>query len=92
MYPNGVDGHISVPDHNCDGAEDDADRGCGGHVEAGDKAEGRADGLAEGRAESRAEGELSKAMAIARNLKSMGIGVADIIKATGLTVDEVAKL
>ena len=55
-------------------------------------AEGRAEGLAEGRAEGRAEGELSKAMAIARNLKSMGIGVADIIKATGLTVDEVAKL
>ena len=56
------------------------------------KMEGRAEGLAEGRAEGRAEGELSKAMAIARNLKSMGIGVADIIKATGLTVDEVAKL
>ena len=46
----------------------------------------------EGRAEGRAEGEQSKAMAIARNLKSMGIGVADIIKATGLTEDEVTKL
>ena len=46
----------------------------------------------EGRAEGRAEGELAKAIAIAKNLKSMGFSVADIIKATGLTDDEVMKL
>ena len=46
----------------------------------------------EGRAEGRAEGEQSKAVAIAKNLKSMGFSVADIIKATGLTEDEVTKL
>ena len=52
------------------------------------KMEGRAEGCAEGRA----EGELAKAIAIAKNLKSMGFSVADIIKATGLTDDEVMKL
>ena len=46
----------------------------------------------EGRAEGRAEGELAKVIAIAKNLKSMGFSVADIIKATGLTEDEVTKL
>ena len=46
----------------------------------------------EGRAEGRAEGELAKAVAIAKNLKSMGFTMADIIKAMGLTEDEVAKL
>ena len=44
MYPNGVDGHIGIPDHNSDGAEDDANRGRGGHVKPGDKTERGADG------------------------------------------------
>ena len=43
----------------------------------------------EGRAEGRAEGEQTKALDIARNLKSMGLGVADIQKATGLSEEEI---
>ena len=42
---------------------------------------GRAEGLEEGRAEGRAEG----IMDIARNLKSMGLAIAEIQKATGLS-------
>jgi len=58
--------------------------------------EGRAEGLEKGRAEGleegRAEGELGKALDIARNLKSMGFSLADIVKATGLTEEEINKL
>lgn len=53
-------------------------------------------GLAEGRAEGiekgRAEGEQSKALDIARNLKTIGICNADIMKATGLTEEEINNL
>ena len=48
-------------------------------------AEGRAKGIAEGRAEGIAEGRAE----IARNLKGMGMSVADIVKATGLSEEEV---
>ena len=40
----------------------------------------------------RAEGEQSKAIDIAKNLKSMGFSIADIIKATGLSEDDIMKL
>jgi len=40
----------------------------------------------------RAEGELGKALDIARNLKSMGLNLADIVKATGLAEEEINKL
>ena len=53
---------------------------------------GRAEGLAEGLAEGRAEGEQTKALNIARNLKSMGLEVADIQKATGLSEEEILEL
>ena len=43
----------------------------------------------EGRAEGRAEGEQSKAIDIAKNLKSMGLSIADIMKATGLSEDDI---
>lgn len=46
----------------------------------------------EGRAEGRAEGEQSKAIDIAKNLKSMGFSIADIIKATGLSEDDITKI
>ena len=46
--------------------------------------EGREKGLAEGLAQGRFE--------IARNLKQMGLSVADIVKATGLTAEEVGSL
>ena len=42
--------------------------------------------------EGRAEGEQSKAIDIAKNLKSMGFSIADIIKATGLSEDDIMKL
>lgn len=53
---------------------------------------GRAKGIAEGRAEGRAEGNKEGRMETAKNLKAMGLNIDDIVKATGLTVDEVAAL
>ena len=52
------------------------------------RAEGRAEGLAEGRAEGRAEGILLTA----KNLKAMGLSTADIMRATGLTEQEIGRL
>ena len=40
----------------------------------------------------RAEGEQSKAIDIAKNLKSMGLSIADIKKATGLSEDDIMKI
>jgi predicted transposase/invertase (TIGR01784 family) len=55
-------------------------------------AEGMAKGMAEGMAKGMAEG-LAKGLAdTARNLKAMGLSLADISKATGLTTDEIADL
>ena len=45
-------------------------------------------GIEIGRAEGRAEG----IMLTAKNLKSMGFGIADIIKATGLSENDIMKL
>ena len=42
--------------------------------------------------EGRAEGEQSKAIDIAKNLKSMGLSIADIKKATGLSEDDIMKI
>ena len=53
---------------------------------------GHAKGIAEGRAEGRAEGQKEGRMETAKNLKAMGLNIDDIVKATGLTVDEVAAL
>lgn len=53
---------------------------------------GHAKGMAEGRAEGRAEGNKEGRMETAENLKAMGLNIDDIVKATGLTVDEVAAL
>ena len=59
-------------------------------------AQGHTEGLAQGRAESlaqgRAKGINEGIMLIAKNLKTMGLSVADIIKATGLSEDDIAKL
>ena len=64
-------------------------------LEAG-RAEGRAEGLAEGRAEGlaegRAEGEKNKAIAIARNLKSLNLSIEQIVKVTGLTQEQIEEL
>ena len=45
-------------------------------------------GIEIGRAEGRAEG----IMLTAKNLKSMGLSIADIIKATGLSENDIMKL
>ena len=57
-----------------------------GHTEG--LAQGHTEGLAQGRAEGINEG----IMLIAKNLKTMSLSVADIIKATGLSEDDIAKL
>ena len=46
----------------------------------------------EGRVEGRVEGEKRKAIAIARNLKSMGMSISDISNATGLQEEEIKAL
>ena len=45
-----------------------------------------------GRVEGRVEGEKRKAIAIARNLKSMGMSISDISKATSLQEEEIKAL
>lgn len=57
-----------------------------GHT--GGLAQGHTGGLAQGRAERINEG----IMLIAKNLKTTSLSVADIIKATGLSEDDIAKL
>ena len=54
--------------------------------------EGRAEGREEGREEGRAEGRKEGLRQTARNLKSMGLGIADIQKATGLSEEEIRDL
>lgn len=53
---------------------------------------GHAQGHTEGLTQGRAEGINEGIMLIAKNLKTMGLSVADIIKATGLSEDDIAKL
>ncbi len=58
----------------------------------GSYVEGEKKGIAKGRAEGRAEGELSKGLAVARNLLSMGMSWSQIMQATGLTEEELKPL
>ena len=46
----------------------------------------------EGREEGREEGRVEEKIAIARNLKSMGMSISDISKATGLQEEEIKAL
>ena len=52
----------------------------------------REEGRAEGRAEGREEGEKEKSMSIARQMKKDGLPVVTIIKYTGLSAEEIARL
>ena len=54
--------------------------------------EGLFEGECKGHAKGRAEGQKEGRMETAKNLKAMGLNIDDIVKATGLTVDEVAAL
>ena len=53
---------------------------------------GRAEGREEGRAEGRAEGERAKAIEIAKQLLAMHLPIDSIMKATGLSEEELATL
>lgn len=57
-----------------------------------ERMEGRMEGRAEGREEGRAEGEYSKSIEIARNLKKLGLPIEDIIKATGLSTEDIQSI
>ena len=52
----------------------------------------RIEGRMEGRMEGRVEGSLKEKIAIVRNLKSMGMSISDISKATGLQEEEIKAL
>ena len=54
-----------------------------------ERAEGREEGRAEGRAEGREEGREEECYSIARNLKQLGASEEVIIKATGLSSEEI---
>ena len=54
--------------------------------------EGEEKGIAKGRVEGRAEGELSKGLAVARNLLAMGMSWSQIMQITGLTEEELKPL
>lgn len=54
--------------------------------------EGRAEGLAEGRAEGLAEGRAEERIAVAKKLKSLGMDISMIQKATDLTIEEIESL
>ena len=54
--------------------------------------EGRAEGRAEGRVEGRAEGQQEERMKNARNFKKLGVSPDVIAQATGLSLEEIAKL
>ena len=66
------------------------------HDIASMREDGRKAGLAEGRTQGLAEGEAigaaQKQREIAKNLKDLGVGTAEIIKATGLSAEEVKEL
>ena len=55
-------------------------------------AEGRAEGRAEGHAEGLVEGRMKGIITVARNLKSMNVPAKEIVKATGLSLEEIAGL
>lgn len=56
------------------------------------RAEGKAEGLKEGEPRGKAEGKAEKAMEIALKLLSMQVPLEHIVKATGLSLEEVKRL
>ena len=55
-------------------------------------AEGKSLGLAEGKSLGLAEGKLEGKLETARNLRTMGLSIENIAKATGLSIQEVQAL
>ena len=62
----------------------------GSYIEGEEK--GIAKGMVEGIAKGIAKGELSKSLAIARNLLAMGLSWSQIMQATGLTEEQLKQL
>ena len=62
----------------------------GSYIEGEEK--GFAKGMVEGIAKGIAKGELSKSLAIARNLLAMGMSWSQIMQATGLTEEQLKQL
>ena len=56
------------------------------------RAEGRAEGIAEGRAEGMEKGMEQGKMEVARQMKKMGLSIAQIVQASGLPEDVVEGL
>ena len=56
------------------------------------RAEGRAEGIAEGRAEGMEKGMEQGKMEVARQMKKMGLSIAQIVQASGLPEDVVKGL
>ena len=53
---------------------------------------GLAEGMEKGKAEGMEKGRDERSIEIARNLKRMGLPIADIAKATGLTAEDIVSL
>ena len=62
------------------------------HDIASMREDGRKAGLVEGEAIGLEKGAAQKQREIAKNLKDLGVGLNEIIKATGLSAEEVEKL
>ena len=60
--------------------------------EAKGRAEGKAEGRAEGEAKGRAEGEAARTREVAQNLLHLGLPIAQIAAATGLSATEIEAL
>ena len=56
------------------------------------RAEGLVEGLVEGRAEGRAEGRSETLVEVAKNLLSIGTPIESIMKATGLSEEEIKSM
>ena len=56
------------------------------------KAEGLAEGFGKGRVEGHAEGRAEGLVEVAKNLLSIGTPIESIMKATGMTEDEIKDL
>ena len=56
------------------------------------EAKGKAKGLAEGEAKGKAEGLAEKSCEIAKNLRAMGLPLEQIVRATGLSQEDIQRL
>ncbi|MDD5871553.1 MAG: hypothetical protein PUC77_08750, partial [Bacteroidales bacterium] len=74
-----------------EGLEEGMEKGLKKGLEKG-RAEGRAEGLEEGIEKGRAEGERLNSIAVAKELKAMGLDDDAIMRATKLSASDLAEL